>query len=147
MHKNDSLIKDLKRYFGDNAAKYGIEMTFLYGSYAFGYEKIESDIDIAVTLAEDLGSDRDTVFGVINDLSYDLGGILGREVSVVVIDEEFSKPMLFYNAVIHGIPLFILNKGKYISLVIRALNEMEDFRIFGPKWQLEIAERKLAKVT
>jgi predicted nucleotidyltransferase len=147
MRKVDRTIEGFKKYFKDNAVKYGIEMAFLFGSYALGFEKKESDIDIAVKLTEAIESDRDITFGVITDLSYDLSRISGREVSIIFIDKEFSKPMLFYNAIIHGIPLFISDKEKYISLAIRALNEMEDFRIFGLRWQLEMAEKKLSEVT
>jgi predicted nucleotidyltransferase len=146
MRKADRTIEGFKKYFRDNAVKYGIEMAFLFGSYAVGFEKKESDIDIAVKLGGAIESDRDITFGVITDLSYDLSRISGREVSIIFIDKEFSKPMLFYNAIIHGIPLFISDKENYISLAIRALNEMEDFRIFGLKWQLEMSEKKLSEV-
>ena len=147
MHKRDDLIKAFKEYFKNSAGKYGIEMAFLFGSYAFGHEKIASDIDIAIALHEYPGSDKSVVFDIISNLSYDLNKIFAKEISVLFIDKEFSKPMLFYNAIIHGVPLYIFDKEKYISFVLRALNEMEDFKIFGEKWQLEIIDKRLVKAT
>ena len=147
MHKRDDLIKAFREYFKNSAGKYGIEMAFLFGSYAFGYEKIESDIDIAIALHESLESDKSVVFDIISNLSYDLNKIFAKEISVLFIDREFSKPMLFYNAIIHGVPLYISNKEKYISFVLKALNEMEDFKLFGEKWQLEVIEKRIAKAT
>lgn len=102
MRRSDKSIEGFKKYFKDNAFKYGVETAFLFGSYAFGFEKKESDIDIAVTLNDAVESDRDITFDVIINLSYELSRISDREVSVIFIDKEFSKPILFYNAVIYG---------------------------------------------
>ena len=87
------------------------------------------------------------LFDIISNLSYDLNKIFSKEISVLFIDREFSKPMLFYNAIIHGVPIYISDKEKYISFVLKALNEMEDFKIFGEKWQFEVIEKRLAKAT
>lgn len=50
----------LEVYFKEIADVYGIETAFLYGSWARGYPKKSSDVDIAVVLAE--MSDEDEVF-------------------------------------------------------------------------------------
>lgn len=146
MQKRDGkTVERLKEYFKANAVEYKITTAFLFGSYASAAEKKESDIDLAVALADEVESDRDAVFTIITNIAYDLSRICGREVDVIVIDREFSKPMLFYNAIIYGTLLFAADREDHISLVLRALEEMEDFSIFGTKWQLEAAEKSLAK--
>jgi len=47
MIRND-LIKGLKDFFNKNAYFYDIDMAFLYGSWAKGFTKETSDVDIAV---------------------------------------------------------------------------------------------------
>ena len=80
---------------------------------------------------------------MVTELSYRLSALTGRETQVVLIDKDFSKPMLFYNAIVHGMPVYISNKDKHISLVLRALEEMEAFSLFGTKWQIELAAKRL----
>lgn len=146
MHKRDEkTVEKLKKYFKANAAGYKIKTAFLFGSYASAAEKKESDIDLAVAMADEVEADRDAVFTIITNVAYDLSRIYGREVDVLVIDQEFSKPLLFYNAIIYGTLLFAADMEDHISLVLRALEEMEDFSLFGTKWQLEAAEKRLAK--
>lgn len=140
-----SCIDKFKTYFQKEAKSLSIEAVFLFGSFAHGFEKAASDIDIAIVFKEDKG--RDTVFKIITDLSHDLSILSSKNVDVIWIDKDFSKPMLFYNAIVHGIPLFISDKDKYVSLVLRAIEEMEDFSMFGREWQIETAEKILEKIS
>jgi len=142
----DKIIKNLKDYFTRKAQEFGIDAVFLFGSFAHGFEKEESDVDIAVVLSEGIEEDRENAFEVITELSYRISTLIGKEAQVILIDKDFSKPMLFYNAIVHGIPLFVSNKDKYISLVLRAIDEMESFSLFGIKWQIELAAKRLGVV-
>lgn len=142
----DKIIKNLKDYSTRKAQEFGIDAVFLFGSFAHGFEKEESDVDIAVVLSEGVEEDRENAFEVITELSYKISTLIGKEAQVILIDKDFSKPMLFYNAIVHGIPLFVSNKDKYISLVLRAIDEMESFSLFGIKWQIELAAKRLGVV-
>ena len=137
------IIEKLKDYFSCKAEELGIEAAFLFGSFAHGFEKEESDVDIAVVLNKEAEKNRGSTFEVVTELSYRLSALTGRETQVVLIDKDFSKPMLFYNAIVHGMPVYISNKDKHISLVLRALEEMEAFSLFGTKWQIELAAKRL----
>lgn len=143
--RHDSCADKFKTYFNRRAKALGIEAVFLFGSSAHGFEKETSDIDIAVVFSED--KKREDIFEVLTDLSHELGLLTGKNVEVIWIDRDFSKPMLFYNAIVHGIPLFISDKDKYVSLVLKAVEEMEDFSMFGREWQIETAEKILEKIS
>lgn len=139
----EKIIEKLKDYFTLIAKELGVEAAFLFGSFAHGFEKEESDVDIAVVFNEDVEKDRENAFEVITELSYRIGALIDKEAQVILIDRNFSKPMLFYNAIVHGMPLFISDRDKHISLVLRAIDEMEYFSLFGTKWQIELAAKRL----
>jgi predicted nucleotidyltransferase len=139
----EKIIEKLKDYFSRKAEEIGLEAVFLFGSYAHGFEKEESDIDIAAILSREFEEDRGKAVEAVTELSYEVSVLTGREAQVILIDKDFSKPMLFYNAIVHGIPVYISNKDKHISLVLRALEEMEAFSLFGTKWQIELAAKRL----
>jgi predicted nucleotidyltransferase len=140
-HNMDELISGLKSYFQRHADIYEIEMAFLYGSYAGGYPKEESDIDIAVIFKHKVSEDE--IFNRINNISVELAGLLKRETNVLYVDADLSKPMLYYNAIIHGIPVFIRDFTRYADIKMKAIFEMEDFSIFGIKWQSEVVRKRL----
>lgn len=141
-----SLIEKLSSYFQTHAERGHIDMAFLYGSWATGKQRNDSDVDMAVLFSDDAGSD-DAVYRTLVDISTDLGGVFGRETNVIRLQWDFDKPMLYYNAAIHGVPLYVKDKGLYVGFVIEALSQMEDFCIFGINWQLAAARRNLKGVT
>jgi predicted nucleotidyltransferase len=94
----DSLISILKSYFLHKADTYNIDMVFLYGSWASGSISKESDIDIAVIFEKEINGEES--FEIATNISLELTDILKREVNVLCIDKELSKPMLRYNAII-----------------------------------------------
>ena len=49
--------------------------------------------------------------------------------------------MLYYNAIILGIPLFVKDYDTFLSLKLEAIYQAEDFELFGVRWQQEIAKR------
>jgi len=134
----------LKSYFSHKAESYHIDMAFLYGSWATGYPKIVSDVDIAVIFNKAMH--RDKLFDIITTLSLELTYLLKIETNVLHIDKEFSRPMLYYNAIVHGMPVFVKSFTRYVDTRLHAIYQMEDFSIFGTKWQSEIVERRLEKL-
>jgi uncharacterized protein len=68
--------------------RYGVEKIVLYGSFAKGYPKKKSDIDILVDLRRNLGFD-------FIELADRLEEILGRKVDVATFDhfkQSFGNP-------------------------------------------------------
>lgn len=145
MKRNDAVIGSLKKYFEANASELRVDLAFLYGSWAAGLERKDSDVDIAVLFAEDAGSEGDR-YGAISEMSADLGADLRREVNVIELRRDFDKPMLYYNAVVHGVALHVKSRELHDSFFREAVAQMEDFCIFGVAWQLAAARRNLKGV-
>ena len=135
----------LKTFFEESASAYKIEMAFLYGSWARGFPKSFSDVDVAIVFLEEPGTEDET-FTIITDISLVLGKKLRLDVNVIPIYSDFRKPMLYYNAIVLGIPVFIRNQDRYIFLRNQAIFQMEDFTLFGTNWQLEIAKKNLEDI-
>jgi len=142
MDKKEEIIKRLRNYFNKNASLYGLEIVFLYGSWARGFPRNDSDIDIAIVFSEEPSSD-DESFRNITDISLSLSAELYREVNVIKIYEDFRKPMLYYNAIVSGLPVFIKDFVRYVNFKNEAIYQMEDFCIFGMDWQHEVAVKNL----
>ena len=79
----------------------------------------------------------------INFFSLISGKILKKEANIIEIRKDFDKPKLYYNAIIHGIPVYIKDFDYYVRLKNEAIFQMEDFSIFGIHWQYEVAKRNL----
>ena len=136
------LENELANFFKIDAPRYKVIMAFLYGSYAGGFPRRDSDVDLAVGFDNEVKSDEDAFF-LITDISYRLTDLLGREVNVISVDRNFSHPMLYYNAIVSGKPVFIGNYDRYVALILEAIYQMEDFQIFGVAWQQEAARKNM----
>jgi predicted nucleotidyltransferase len=141
MRDNPPLLPLLKEYFEREAERFGVRMAFLFGSRAHDRAKYDSDIDIAVVLL-DLTSD-DEIYKIIEVLTIELSGILHLDVNILPIHQDFRKPMLYYNAIAHGLPLFIKDTNAYVTLRRDVIDQMEDFQLFGTRWQIDAARRNL----
>ncbi len=145
MHTKPEILALLKAFFEESAPVYKIEMAFLYGSWARGFPKSFSDVDIAIVFSDEPGTE-DEAFTIITDISLVLGKRLKLDVNVLPIYSDFRKPMLYYNAIVLGMPVFVGNQGRYASLRNQAIFQMEDFTLFGTRWQLEIAKKNLEDI-
>ena len=145
MRTKPEILTLLKTFFEESASAYKIEMAFLYGSWARGFPKSFSDVDVAIVFLEEPGTEDET-FTIITDISLVLGKKLKLDVNVIPIYSDFRKPMLYYNAIVLGIPVFIGNQDRYIFLRNQAIFQMEDFTLFGTNWQLEIAKKNLEDI-
>ena len=141
----DDLIKKLKDFFNKNADFYDIDMAFLYGSWAKGFPKETSDVDIAVFSYPEKDSE-DEEFNRITDISLQLSEIIKKEINIISIYTDFRKPMLYYNAIVLGQPIYIKNTERYISLKNEVIYQMEDFSIFGINWQLIVANKNIRRL-
>jgi len=54
MDERGKIIEHLKKFFAERASFYGVEMSFLFGSWATGIPRQDSDIDIAVVFRDEL---------------------------------------------------------------------------------------------
>jgi predicted nucleotidyltransferase len=145
MNARDEIVNHLKNFFNKKAQHFGLEMAFVYGSWARGFPKEDSDVDIAIVFTNENEAD-DELFRYLNSISLSLSKELGREVNTIAIQSDFNKPMLYYNAIVLGIPVFIKDSDKYIRLRNEAVYQMEDFNLFGIDWQVGIARKNLEEL-
>jgi len=132
----------LKDFFEKNSEKYLIDMAFLFGSQTADKRVSESDIDIAIIFSGQINSE-DKIFELLNEISIKISELTGKNVDIICIQDDFRYPMLYYNAIVLGTLVFVKDRGKYFNFRMFAIEQMEDFGIFGIKWQLEVAERLL----
>ncbi|MFH1435341.1 MAG: nucleotidyltransferase domain-containing protein [Pseudomonadota bacterium] len=143
--EKEALARNLEGFFSEHAHACGISMCFLYGSWAGGKPTKESDVDIALVPSGGMHSE-DEIFDMLARLSAELSLNLGREVNLLPIIKESWKPMLYYNAIVLGEPLYVRERRDLQSLVNEAVFQMEDFSILGVKLQLDAARRNLEKL-
>lgn len=136
------IVETLRGYFQREALRLRVEMVFLYGSWAAGFPRLDSDIDIAIVF-DDEGIQEDALFEQLTSITVDLIKLFSSEVNVIPIYLDFRKPMLYYNAIVKGIPVFFSNFQKYVALLMEALYHMEDFEIFGREWLIAVATKNL----
>lgn len=140
----EELLHVLKPFFKDNAHTFGVTVAFLYGSWVHGMQRDDSDVDVAVMLKE---KNEDAIFDVINTITLRLCDVLHREVNVLYIDDDISKPMLHYNAIVQGEVIYFDDFTHYVDVYMSAMKQMEDFSIFGLAWQKYITEKNLKDLT
>jgi predicted nucleotidyltransferase len=136
------VIDYLKNFFKRNKKHFEIKAAFLYGSQAGGLPRNDSDIDIAILFFDD-SINEDRIFDCITDISLSLSRRLHFEVNIIPIHPDFRYPMLYYNAIVQGIPLFVNNFDEYIKLKNEAVFQMEDYNLFCRGWQIRIAKRNM----
>jgi predicted nucleotidyltransferase len=138
-----SLVSVLEKFFKREAGGAGVEAAFLFGSRAQGGARKDSDVDVAVLFANTEGLSDDDIFRRLTTLTLKLTETLSLETNVMPIYPDFRKPMLYYNAIVSGISLFIKRPEYHAWLRLEAIRQMEDFQIFGVGWQLQAARKNL----
>jgi predicted nucleotidyltransferase len=139
------LTEVLEAFFDQWADIFRVQMAFLYGSRAEGFPREDSDIDIGILFGDEIASE-DEMFALVTKISLSLWKKMKIETNVVPVHPDFRKPMFYYNVIVKGIPLYIRDYGRYLSLRNEAMYQMEDFEVFGKAWQLQIAKRNLAEL-
>lgn len=141
-NQSDALIRNLQDLFARRADFFHVDMAFLYGSRAEGIPRKDSDIDLGVFFEDEIISDEE-VFDLTTRISVYLSKEMKCNANVVPIYSDFRKPMLYYNVIIKGVPLYIKDDSKYLDLRNEALYQMEDFEIFGRGWQILVSRKNL----
>ena len=120
-------------------------MAFLYGSRAEGLPREDSDVDIGVLFSAKVTSE-DKIFALTTKLSLALSKKVNADANVIPVSWDFKKPLLYYNVVVKGTPVFVRDHAIYIKIRNEALFQMEDFELFGKDWQLVIARKNLEEL-
>lgn len=144
MGSREIVITKLRDYFRETAPRYCIEMVFLYGSWSSGYPKEESDIDLGVLF--DSINEGARIHSLITSIAYTLTLEIKKDVNIVNINPGFDHPMLYYNIIALGLPLYIKDNDRFLNLKLEALFQMEDFQLFGIKWQYDVARKIMREV-
>jgi predicted nucleotidyltransferase len=143
---NTPIILKLNIFFEQAVSQYSIEMVFLYGSYVAERTRIDSDIDLAILFSDEIAN-CEKLFSLLTEITYKLTKELNKEVNIISIDRNFPHPMLYYNAIVLGIPVFIKDNDRFLSLKLEAIYQMEDFQIYGTRWQKEITTHIMEELT
>lgn len=140
-----TIAEGIREFFKKHAQSLSIEMALLYGSFARGIPDAGSDIDIAVLFdPEDMADEK--VFETISGLSIKLAKRFKREANIITVRPEKWKPMLYYNVIVLGEPLFVRSENKYHSMRWEAIRQMEDFAAMGIAWQIVAAKASLRRL-
>lgn len=110
-------IKLLKKYFEKEKS---VVLAFLFGSWAKGFEKRESDFDIAIYLKDQTKE---------NKISLEIARIVGKDVDLIDLNE--APASLVWNIFETGIPLAVKDNKLYWELYLRKSSEGEDFLKFA----------------
>ncbi len=139
------LFNVLSDSFAQDARKFGVEAAFLYGSWARGFPRADSDADVAIVFEPSVS--RRSIAETSCQLATKLSIVAHREVAVLVIQPDTWKPMLYYNAIVLGKPLFVRDRISCFKLRHRAIGEAEEFGRIGVGWQLRAAHILLERLS
>lgn len=86
----DELIRILKGYFEEKSDRFPIDLAFLYGSWAAGLPRRDSDVDLAFIFHPDIG--KNEIFEIMTTISLELTDILKKDINVIYIDSDSQNP-------------------------------------------------------
>jgi predicted nucleotidyltransferase len=144
MDRKDSIIGILERYFQNEAERFKVQNAFLYGSRAKGFPKFDSDVDVAIFFADE--PTEEEVFERLTTISVSLSEKIAMEVDTISINRDFWRPFLYYNAIIMGIPIYMIDFMAYVNLLNEAIYQAEDFGLFGIEWQQTLTRKNLQAI-
>jgi predicted nucleotidyltransferase len=105
---------------------FGVELVYLFGSYAEGKTSPMSDIDIGIVLSADRASSAD-LSGLYNEL-YDLFTDVFPEESVDIVFLQRAGLEISFDAISHGTLLFESSEGKRFEYEEKTLILYADFK-------------------
>lgn len=139
----ETVREALKAFFRREADRLSVDVAFLFGSWATGLPRADSDVDVGVVFSDQPPSA--VAFDRVNHVALELGRALGTDIDVVVVDRDLSRPALAYQAVVRGTPVYVRDTATLADLRREAVREMEDFSLFGVEWQLQAARVNLRR--
>jgi len=144
MNRQDAIKSTLQNFFQQKAGRFKVQIAFLYGSWAKGLPRNDSDIDIAIVFDDEPSEEE--LFDRLTTISLSLSEKIGLEVNVIHIYSDFRKPVLYYNAIVLGLPVYIKDFTKYVTLINEAIYQAEDFEIFGTGWYQTLSRKNLETI-
>lgn len=99
--------------------KYPVKLAYLYGSYAKGFERPDSDIDIAVVPRE---NSEINPFRIAADVD---SAVSGKEVDVRVISPGGS-PLFEFNTIRYAQPIYVLDESDRIAFEVATARRYYD---------------------
>lgn len=108
--EKDKIVKILKEYFEkeDN-----VIFAYLFGSYAKGKERENSDVDIAVYVNEEIANDSKKVLDFQIKHMSNISDILKKEVDLVILNH--ASPLLRHEVISEGILLVEKDHNKLVN--------------------------------
>lgn len=108
--EKDKIVKILKEYFEkeDN-----VIFAYLFGSYAKGKERENSDVDIAVYVNELIAKDSKKVLDFQIKHMSNISDILKKEVDLVILNQ--ASPLLRHEVISEGILLVEKDHNKLVN--------------------------------
>ena len=105
-----------------------ITMAFLFGSYAKGNARLDSDLDIAVYLQTPYQKEW------ISEIWSQVESLAGKEVDLIILN---NAPATICWSALRGMQLTIKNQQQYLEFMLDCSREAEDFQEFiFDLWQL-----------
>ncbi|WP_232841567.1 type VII toxin-antitoxin system MntA family adenylyltransferase antitoxin [Caldicellulosiruptor acetigenus] len=110
MMEKDKIVEILKEYFEkeDN-----VIFAYLFGSYAKGKERENSDVDIAVYVNEEIAKDSKKVLDFQIKHMSNISDILKKEVDLVILNH--ASPLLRHEVISEGILLVEKDHNKLVN--------------------------------
>jgi predicted nucleotidyltransferase len=134
---NKEIIQRIKSV----AAKYPqIELAYLFGSFALGHQRKDSDVDVAVKLSDRLSEGRRFDLGL--ELIGAFTRAMGRETDVVILND--AKDLFFkYIILKEGILAFRRKDLPQMIFETRVFNEYFDYQPFFDAYNKAYVQRSL----
>lgn len=102
------MLTTLRQVFGDRPAP-GVVAVYLFGSYAQGRARTDSDVDLGILLDTGIHHDREERFAARLEVLAHVGGRLGAPADVVILND--APPLLGRAIVTDGIAVRVYDKA------------------------------------
>ncbi|WPX07819.1 type VII toxin-antitoxin system MntA family adenylyltransferase antitoxin [Anaerocellum danielii] len=110
MIEKSKILEVLKEYFEKESA---IVFAYLFGSYAKGKEREDSDVDIAVYVNEELANDSKRLLEFQVKHMLGISDILRKEVDLVILNQ--ASPLLRHEVISEGILIVEKDHDKLVN--------------------------------
>jgi predicted nucleotidyltransferase len=102
------MLTKLRQVFGDRPTP-GVVAVYLFGSYAQGRARTDSDVDLGILLDPGVHHDREQRFAARLEVLAHVGGRLGAPADVVILND--APPLLGREIVTDGIAVRVYDKA------------------------------------